>query len=86
MISMKSTLSEGLAPPDQNTLEFKLALLSSNPSGDKCLRDIEDFLKVKRNKLSLDEIKMLLVGDGQLLGLLRYGLSNSSETNRVMAL
>jgi hypothetical protein len=86
MISMKPTLSEGLTPPDQNTLEFKLALLASNATADKCLRDIEDLLKVRRNKLSLEEVKVLFVGDGQCPGLLRYGLSNSSETNRVIAL
>lgn len=86
MLSMKPTLSEGLTPTDQNTLEFKLALLASNGNGDKCLKDIEELLKARRNKLSLEEIKMLFVGDGQCPGLLRYGLSNSSETNRIIAL
>lgn len=63
-----------------------MILLTHNCNSDKVLKDIEELLKTKRAKLTLDEIKTLMVGDGECPGLLRYGLSNPSEINRVTAL
>jgi hypothetical protein len=56
MLSIKHSLSDVLRTccHDENSLEFKLVLLAHNGNSDKILKDIDELLKSKRSKMSLD--------------------------------
>jgi hypothetical protein len=55
MLTMKPSQSEGLKtnPFESSSLEFKLILLNQNVNGEKCLKEIEEVVKLKKNKISI---------------------------------
>ena len=78
MLTMKPSQSEGLKtnPFESSSLEFKLILLNQNVNGEKCLKEIEEVVKLKKNKISIEDIKVLFLGFEDSAGVLKSALNN----------